>query len=146
MWWASRFIGRYSEPFRSWPRTGTSGDPLLLPYMPDSIHGHEAWSLTIASITSSLWAERGKRGIFLLPSSRDSRKVPRLHRLAHKAPVMQATSTIDIVGPGTVTSKGKKVKNSKVLLARRSRKSQGHSPLLTGEKCLIGRRATTWHC
>ena len=28
---------------------------------------------------------------FLLPSSRASRKIPRLHRLPHKAPVMQAS-------------------------------------------------------
>ena len=59
--------------------------------------------------------------LFLLPSSWASRKIPRSPRLALKAPVMQATSTMDIVGPGTVTSKGKKVKNSKELLSRRSR-------------------------
>ena len=42
------------------------------------------------------WAEEPKqwtcnmRFLFLLPSSRPSRKMPRLPRLAHKAPVMQA--------------------------------------------------------
>ena len=34
---------------------------------------------------------RARRFIFLLPSSRASRKMPRSPRLAHKAPVMQAT-------------------------------------------------------
>ena len=122
----SRVIGRYSEPYKSWPRTDRSGDPWLLPYMPCGIHRHEAESLTrIACIKGALWAERGKRYFssspHSVPSSWASRKILRSPRLAHKAPVVQATSTMDVVGPGTVTSKGKKVKNSKELLSRRSR-------------------------
>ena len=29
------------EPFRSWPRTDRGDNPLLPPYMPDGVHGHE---------------------------------------------------------------------------------------------------------
>ena len=38
---SSRPYSTPGESFRSWPRTDRSGDPLLLPYMPDGIHGHE---------------------------------------------------------------------------------------------------------
>ena len=38
---SSRSYSTPGEPFRSLPRTDSSGDPLLLPYMPGSIHGHE---------------------------------------------------------------------------------------------------------
>ena len=38
---SSRPYSTPGEPFRSWPRTDRSGDPLLLPYMPGGIHGHE---------------------------------------------------------------------------------------------------------
>jgi len=38
---SSRPYSTPGEPFRSWPRTDRSGDPLFLPYMPEGIHGHE---------------------------------------------------------------------------------------------------------
>ena len=48
-WWSSRPYSTPGESFRSLPRTDRSGDPLLLPYMPGGIHGHE-WVSDKASV------------------------------------------------------------------------------------------------
>ena len=51
------------EPFRSWPRTDRSGDPLFLPYMPEGIHGHKwvsEWVCPYQLLSSSYWVEGGE--------------------------------------------------------------------------------------